>query len=56
MSSCTDVRYMFNDCSSYSGEPLHFKNVPRDLDFSRIGGIEGTHIEGTHYVIDSYKD
>ena len=52
LSSCTSVRYMFNNCNpSYNGEPLHFKNVPRDLDFSRIGGTEGT-----HYVIDSYKD
>ena len=51
MSSCTDVRYMFYDCTSYNGEPLHFKNVPRALDFSRIYGTEDT-----HYVIDSYKD
>jgi len=50
LSSCTDVSYMFRYCNSY-GDPLHFKNVPRDLDFSRI---EGT--EDTHYVIDSYKD
>ena len=51
MSSCTDIRYMFTDCTSYNGEPLHFKNVPRDLDFSSIGGTEGT-----HYVIDNYID
>ena len=51
MSSCTDVRYMFSNCNSYTGEPLHFKNVPRNLDFSSIGGAEGK-----HYVIDSYKD
>ena len=51
MSSCTRVLYMFDDCTSYNGEPLHFKNVPRNLDFS---GIRGT--EGTHYVIDSYKN
>ena len=51
MSSCTDVTYMFGGCSSYSGEPLHFKNVSRDLDFNITSGIEGT-----HYVIDSYKD
>ena len=51
MSSCTDVGYMFTGCTSYNGEPLHFKNVPRDLDFSYIRGTEGI-----HYVIDSYKD
>ena len=51
MSSCADVNVMLSGCNSYNGEPLHFKNVPRDLDFSRIGGTEGT-----HYIIDSYKD
>ena len=50
MSSCTDVYRMFFNCDSYSGDPLHFKNVPRDLDFSDIGGTKGT-----HYVIDNYK-
>ena len=51
LSSCTSIDRMFYDCNSYIGEPLHFKNVPRDLDFSTIGGTEGV-----HYVIDSYKD
>ena len=51
MSSCTDVYYMFTGCTSYNGEPLHFKNVLRNLDFSVIGGTEGT-----HYVIDNYID
>ena len=50
MSLCTNVGYMFTECNSYSGEPLHFKNVPRNLDFSDIRGTEGV-----HYVIDSYK-
>ena len=51
MSSCTIVNQMFYMCSRYSGEPLHFKNVPRDLDFSNIGGTKGK-----HYVIDNYID
>ena len=51
LSSCSDIAYMFDGCTSYSGEPLHLKNVPRELDFSNIGGTEGT-----HYVIDSYLD
>ena len=51
MSSCTNVANMFYGCTHYNGEPLHFKNVPRDLDFSNIRGTEGV-----HYVIDSYKD
>ena len=51
MSSCTNVYHMFDGCTSYNGEPLHFKNVPRDLDFS---GIRGT--ESKHYVIDNYID
>ena len=51
MSSCTDVDSMFTSCNSYNGEPLHFKNVPRNLSFTNIEGIEGT-----HYVIDNYKD
>ena len=50
ISSCTDVGYMFDDCTSYNGEPLHFKNVPRNLNFSMIRGTEGK-----HYVIDNYK-
>ena len=50
ISSCTDVGYMFGGCTSYNGEPLHFKNVPRDLDLSDTSGTEGV-----HYVIDSYK-
>ena len=51
MSSCTNVSFMFlNMNAQYNGEPLHFKNVSRDLDFRGIGGTEGT-----HYVIDSYK-
>ena len=50
MSSCTSVDNMFTNCTSYNGDPLHFKNVPRDLDFSDIGGTKGI-----HYVIDSYK-
>ena len=50
LSSCTFISDIFYHCTSYNGEPLHFKNVPRDLDFSRIGGTEGK-----HYVIDSYK-
>ena len=45
------LRLMFYGCNSYNGEPLHFKNVPQDLDFSRIYGIEGK-----HYVIDTYKN
>ena len=51
MSSCTLVRYMFQNCNSYNGEPLHFKNVLRNLDFSDIRGTEGV-----HYVIDNYID
>ena len=51
ISSCTNVYEMFTDCNSYNGEPLHFKNVPRDLDFSGIGGTKGK-----HYVIDNYID
>ena len=51
MSSCIDIDRMFTDCNSYSGEPLHFKNVPRNLDFTHISGTEGK-----HYVIDSYLD
>ena len=51
ISSCTDIDYMLSGCTSYNGEPLHLKNVLRNLDFSNIGGTEGT-----HYVIDSYKD
>ena len=51
LSSCSNIAYMFDGCTSYIGEPLHFKNVPRTLDFSNIGGIEGK-----HYVIDSYLD
>ena len=54
LSSCTTVNnmlYGFN--TSYSGEPLHFKNVPRDLDFGNIGSAA---VEGKHYVIDSYLD
>ena len=50
LSSCTNAYEIFNDCNpSYNGEPLHFKNVSRDLDFS-----SGT--KGKHYVIDNYKD
>ena len=51
LSSCESVDCMFNGCDSYNGEPLHLKNVPRELDFSNIGGTEGT-----HYVIDNYLD
>jgi len=51
LSSCKEIDYMFNGCTLYNGEPLHFKNVPRDLDFSNIRGTEGV-----HYIIDSYKD
>ena len=51
LSSCTNIDYMFSGCALYNGKPLHFKNVPRDLDFSDIRGTEGV-----HYVIDSYKD
>ena len=52
MSSCTSVYNMFQyNTSNYSGEPLHFKNVPRSLDFSNIQGAEGQ-----YYVIDSYLD
>ena len=51
LSSCTVISNMFYGCTSYNGEPLHFKNVPRALDFSMIRGTEGT-----HYVIDNYKD
>ena len=51
MNSCTSVILMLYQCRAYNGEPLHFKNVPRNLDFSDIGGTEGK-----HYVIDSYKD
>ena len=50
MSSCTNVTFMFINCNSYR-EPLHFKNVPRNLNFISINGTEGV-----HYVIDSYKD
>ena len=50
LSSCSNIRDMFTNCNSYR-EPLHFKNVPRALDFSNIGGTKGT-----HYVIDNYKD
>ena len=50
LSSCTSIDYMFNNCNLYR-EPLHFKNVPRNLDFTNIDGTEGT-----HYVIDSYLD
>ena len=49
LSSCTVISNMFYGCTSYNGEPLHFKNVPRALDFSKIGGTEGK-----HYVIDNY--
>ena len=47
------MQSMFYDCNSYSGEPLHFKNVPRNLKLnsSHIYGIEGK-----HYVIDNYID
>ena len=51
LSSCSNISDMFTSCNSYNGEPLHFKNVPRNLDFSMIGGIKGT-----HYVIDNYKN
>ena len=53
LSSCTSVDSMFLGINTYSytGEPLHFKNVPRDLGF---GSIDIT--EGICYVIDSYKD
>ena len=51
MSSCTSISNMFYSCTSYNGEPLHFKNVPQALDFSMIRGTEGK-----HYVIDNYKD
>ena len=51
LSSCITIDYMFTYCTSYNGTPLHFKNVKRSLDFSKIGGTEGK-----HYVIDSYLD
>ena len=51
MRSCGNVDFMFNGCSSYNGEPLHFKNMPRSLNFTDIGGTEYT-----HYIIDNFID
>ena len=51
MTCCSNIKYMFRNCDNYIGEPLHFKNVKRSLDFSNINGTQGV-----HYVIDSYLD
>ena len=51
LSSCSNINDMFTSCNSYIGMPLYFKNVPRDLNFSYIGGIAGK-----HYTIYNYKD
>lgn len=49
LSSARYISYMFNSGTSFPN-PIHLKNVPKNLDFSNIGGIEGT-----HYIIDNYK-
>ena len=49
LSSCTDTTAMFALCNSNAH--IHFKNVPRSLDFSNSSGTEGR-----HYIIDNYID
>ena len=49
LSSCTNVNNMFSSCNTNAH--IHLKNVPRSLDFSGSGGIEGQ-----QYIIDNYID
>ena len=51
LSSCTYILHMFGSNDVYTGEPLHLKNIPQDLDITNIWGTKGI-----HYVIDSYLD
>lgn len=49
LSSAISVTDMFNGCTNLKN--VHLKNVPRTLDLSNIGGIEGE-----TYIIDNYID
>ena len=50
LSSCQNIEYMFAGASS-NIKGVHFKNVPRSLDWSNTNGIEGE-----TYIIDNYID
>ena len=50
LSNAENIEKMFSNCTALEDGGIHFKNVPRAIDFANIG------CDASKYVIDNYMN